>query len=172
MRFANFSRSVSPRKHFLAGRLPCLHHIVERPSGIRQVVQEFFLLYFSFRIPGAPLIRGVRMSGFHESQPSGPIWPVWVAQVSRCSRPGDFIIDHLHSVLSITARSWRWSNFRTYAYQEAGPIRLNDWSAHKLKFREAGWPRSRGFRDLGKCDTSLRESSHFAKLQLVGAPLI
>ena len=48
----------------------------------------------------------------------------------------DFIIDHLHSVLSITARRWRWSNFRTYAYQEAGPIRLNDWSAHKLKFRE------------------------------------
>ena len=31
MRFAEFSRSVSPRKHFLAGRLPGLHHIVERP---------------------------------------------------------------------------------------------------------------------------------------------
>src|ERR1700740_3429024 len=31
MRFANFPCSVSPRKHFLAGRLPGLHHIVERP---------------------------------------------------------------------------------------------------------------------------------------------
>ena len=28
---------------------------------------------------------------------------------------------------------WRWSSFRAYAYQEAGPVRLNDWSAHKLK---------------------------------------
>src|SRR5271166_921571 len=32
IRFANFSRRVSPRKHFLAGRLPGLHHIVERPD--------------------------------------------------------------------------------------------------------------------------------------------
>ena len=29
-----------PRKHFLAGRLPGLHHIVERPDRIRQIVQE------------------------------------------------------------------------------------------------------------------------------------
>jgi hypothetical protein len=46
------------------------------------------------------------------------------------------MIDHLQSVLSITPRRWRWSSFRTYAYQEAGPVRLNDWSAYKLKFRE------------------------------------
>jgi hypothetical protein len=32
MRFANFSRSVSPGKHVLAGRLPGLHHINERPD--------------------------------------------------------------------------------------------------------------------------------------------
>jgi len=31
---------------------------------------------------------------------------------------------------------WRWSSFRAYAYQEKGPIRLNEWSGHKLKFRE------------------------------------
>jgi putative transposase len=28
---------------------------------------------------------------------------------------------------------WRWSSFRAYAYQEAGPVHLNEWSAHKLK---------------------------------------
>jgi hypothetical protein len=39
-RFADFSRSVSPGKHFLAGRLPGLHHIVEPPTEIRPVVQE------------------------------------------------------------------------------------------------------------------------------------
>jgi hypothetical protein len=27
-----------------AGRLPCLHDIVERPEGIRQIVQEILLL--------------------------------------------------------------------------------------------------------------------------------
>ena len=31
---------------------------------------------------------------------------------------------------------WRWSSFRAYAYQEKGAVRLNEWSAHKLKFRE------------------------------------
>jgi putative transposase len=31
---------------------------------------------------------------------------------------------------------WHWSSFRAYAYQEAGPVRLNDWSAHQLKFRD------------------------------------
>jgi|SRR5580692_2223863 hypothetical protein len=31
-RFANFSSSASPRKHFLADRLPGLHHIIERPD--------------------------------------------------------------------------------------------------------------------------------------------
>jgi hypothetical protein len=46
MRFANFSRSLSPRKHFLAGRLSGLHHIVERTDGIRQIVQEI--------LPGHP----------------------------------------------------------------------------------------------------------------------
>jgi putative transposase len=29
---------------------------------------------------------------------------------------------------------WLWSSFRTYAYAESGPVVLNDWSAHKLKF--------------------------------------
>jgi putative transposase len=31
---------------------------------------------------------------------------------------------------------WRWSSFRAYAYQEKGAVRLNEWSAHKLKFRQ------------------------------------
>jgi hypothetical protein len=46
------------------------------------------------------------------------------------------MIDHLHPVPSITARRWRWSSFRAYAYQEAGPVRLNDWRGRQLKFRE------------------------------------
>ena len=31
---------------------------------------------------------------------------------------------------------WPWGSFRAYAYGEAGPVRVNDWSVHKLKFRE------------------------------------
>jgi putative transposase len=31
---------------------------------------------------------------------------------------------------------WRWSSFRAYAFRETGPVKLNDWSAHKLKFTE------------------------------------
>lgn len=42
-RFVDFSRSVSPRKHFLASRSPGLHHIVERRTGIRQAVEVFIL---------------------------------------------------------------------------------------------------------------------------------
>ena len=32
---------------------------------------------------------------------------------------------------------WRWSSFRAYAYGEAGPVRVNDWSVLKLKVRVA-----------------------------------
>ena len=39
-----FRVAYHPGKHFLAGRLPGLHQIVERPSGIRQVIAEIFLL--------------------------------------------------------------------------------------------------------------------------------
>ena len=31
---------------------------------------------------------------------------------------------------------WLWSSFRTYAYQEPGPVRVNEWSVQELKFRE------------------------------------
>ena len=62
---------------------------------------------------------------------------------------GISVIDHLHSVPSIAARGnayfqsapvvdapelWRWSSFRSYAFQEPGLVKLNDWSAHKLRF--------------------------------------
>src|SRR5580704_3475306 len=46
-RFANFSRSVSPGKHFPAGQLPGLHHIVERPHRNSTSRRSF---YFSCRI--------------------------------------------------------------------------------------------------------------------------
>jgi putative transposase len=29
---------------------------------------------------------------------------------------------------------WRWSSFRDYVLPSAGPVLLNDWSEHKLKF--------------------------------------
>lgn len=32
---------------------------------------------------------------------------------------------------------WRWSSFRSYAYGEPGPVRVNDWSVLKLKIRKA-----------------------------------
>jgi putative transposase len=32
---------------------------------------------------------------------------------------------------------WRWSSFRSYAYQEVGPVRLNDWSVMKQDSRAA-----------------------------------
>ncbi len=31
---------------------------------------------------------------------------------------------------------WRWSSFRAYAYGEAGPVRVTDWSVLKLKVRK------------------------------------
>jgi hypothetical protein len=46
-RFADFSRSVSPGKHFLAGLLPGLHHIVERSHRNSTSRRGF---YFSCRI--------------------------------------------------------------------------------------------------------------------------
>ncbi len=32
---------------------------------------------------------------------------------------------------------WRWSSFRSYAYGEAGPVIVNDWSVLKMKIRAA-----------------------------------
>ena len=31
---------------------------------------------------------------------------------------------------------WRWSSFRAYAYQETGPVRVNEWSVQRLKLRK------------------------------------
>jgi putative transposase len=30
---------------------------------------------------------------------------------------------------------WRWSSFRTYAYGETGPVRVNEWQVLKMKVR-------------------------------------
>jgi putative transposase len=35
-----------------------------------------------------------------------------------------------------TPEQWRWSSFRTYALQEAGPVRINEWGTPKLKMME------------------------------------
>jgi putative transposase len=32
---------------------------------------------------------------------------------------------------------WHWSSFRSYAYAEVGPVRVNDWTALKMKIRAA-----------------------------------
>ncbi len=31
---------------------------------------------------------------------------------------------------------WHWSSFRAHAYQEAGLVRVNDWSVQELKLRK------------------------------------
>ena len=31
---------------------------------------------------------------------------------------------------------WWWSSYRAYALGEAGPVRVNDWTVHKMKIRE------------------------------------
>jgi len=30
---------------------------------------------------------------------------------------------------------WRWSSFRAYVLGEAGPVRVNEWDALKMKIR-------------------------------------
>jgi len=32
---------------------------------------------------------------------------------------------------------WRWSSFRSYAYKEPGPVKINDWSVKPIKRRAA-----------------------------------
>jgi len=37
---------------------------------------------------------------------------------------------------------WRWSSFRAYAYQEKGPVGINDWGVPKLKsIKPTSFPR-------------------------------
>ena len=36
-----------------------------------------------------------------------------------------------------TPDQWRWSRFRAYAFGEAGPVVVNDWSTVKMKIRAA-----------------------------------
>ncbi len=65
-----FSRSASPGKQFLAGRLPGLHEIVERAGGFRQVVQEIFA---PLRVRGWPGRGGGRTN--MESRSAVPTLP-------------------------------------------------------------------------------------------------
>jgi putative transposase len=38
-----------------------------------------------------------------------------------------------------TPGQWLWSSFRAYAYGEAGPVRVNDWTMLKMKIRSVAW---------------------------------
>ena len=75
---------------------------------------------------GAPLIRGVRMSGFRESQPWGPIWQKRFHDLNVCSsekRIEKLRYMHRNPVkrcLAEKPEEWKWSSFRTYACGEEG----------------------------------------------------
>ena len=43
------------------------------------------------------------------------------------------------------SEQWRWSSFRAYAYQETGPVRVNEWSVQRLKLGKLGAPGLAGF---------------------------
>lgn len=38
--------------------------------------------------------------------------------------------------LVVEPEQWAWSSFRSYAYGEAGAVRINEWGPAKLKIRE------------------------------------
>ncbi|HEV2697150.1 MAG TPA: transposase [Terriglobales bacterium] len=40
--------------------------------------------------------------------------------------------------LVASPEQWRWSSFRAYAFGEAGPVRVNDWTVLKLKIQKTG----------------------------------
>jgi len=81
--------------------------------------------------PGAPLIRGVRMSGCRESQPSGPIWQKRFYGFNVCStekRIEKLRYIHRNPVkrdLAEKPEEWKWSSFRMYACGEEGLVKVN-----------------------------------------------
>src|SRR5258708_2842938 len=125
-RFADFSRSVSPGKPFLAGRLPGLHHVVERSHRNRQVVQTIFLL------PGCPISRVLCEK-----------WGFWLEQ----KEVEKLKYMHRNPVvrgLVASPEDWRWSSYRSYAYGEAGLVRINDWTWWEDKIRRSAGRRLGG----------------------------
>ena len=61
----------------------------------------------------------------------------------RCGPPGHKRVEKLRYIHRNPVRrglvekpeQWRWSSFRDYAYDEPGPVRVNDWTVLKMKIR-------------------------------------
>ena len=71
------------------------------------------------------------MSGFRESQPSGPIWQKRFYDFNVCStekRIEKLRYIHRNPVkrgLAEKPKEWKWSTFRTYACGEEGLVKVN-----------------------------------------------
>ena len=84
-----------------------------------------------------------RQATLFESEASGHIWQrrfydfnVWTER-KRVEK-----LDYMHCNpvkrgLVEEPGLWRWSSFRYYAFQEPGPVRINDWHVLTMKVRAA-----------------------------------
>jgi putative transposase len=107
------------------------------PSVVMKVVKERFTrkLRTRSKSEGAPLIAHVAMSGIHHPEPA-PVWQkrfydfnVWTEQ-KHIEKLRYIHRNPVKRGLVEKPEQWQWSSFRSYLYQEIGPVRV--------KFQE--WP--------------------------------
>src|SRR5271166_5707897 len=97
------------------------------------------LAFFLKRLAGAPLIRGVRLSGFRESQP--PVRPITdgndlpptlsghderlCSTEKRIEKLRYMHRNPIKRCLAAKPEDWKWSSFRSYACGEEGVVKVN-----------------------------------------------
>ena len=56
----------------------------------------------------------------------------------RVGHPPYMHRDPVKRGLVLEPEQWRWSSFRSYAYGEAGAVKINGWEILKMRVRAAG----------------------------------
>ena len=99
------------------------------PSVVMKVIKERFSKRVHQRHEGAPLIAPFAMSGFPDCEPAR-VWQkrfydfnVWTEQ-KEIEKLRYIHRNPVKRGLVEKPEQWRWSSFRSYLYQETGPVRV------------------------------------------------
>jgi putative transposase len=122
------------------------HLLISEPQrGTPSTVMQALKIGFARRLLARTRRRRNRLqTDLWESTPPAHIWQrrfydfnVWTER-KRIEKLRYMHRNPVKRGLVAEPDQWRWSSFRSYAYGEVGPVRINDWQVLKMKVRAAG----------------------------------
>ena len=121
-----------------------IHLLIGEPQrGTPSTVMQALKLGFTRRLLAATRRRQARQRCLWESPPPHHVWQarfydfnVW-SERKRIEKLRYMHRNPVKRGLVTEPEQGRWSSFRSYAYAEAGAVRINEWQVLKMKVRAA-----------------------------------